>query len=278
MENNYLLQVKEAARYIEGRIETFPKTAIVIGSGLGAFLNAVTAVHKISYSEIPHFPVSTVVGHKGELVIGSLEGRSIALLAGRKHLYEGAGVDQSLFYLRVVAELGAENLILTNAAGGLNSELKAGDLMLITDHINLMFRNFYSGAQGGASSKGMMKERSVYDHRLKQIARETSLREGIALKEGIYIATTGPNYETKSEIQFMKLLGADAVGMSTVPEALVARQLGIRVLGISFISNSAVLPSDGKTTHEEVLANAKLVEMKFSRLMTGIVKEIVPIT
>ena len=278
MYNNFLSEVKAAADFIRGKAGSFPQTAIAIGSGLGAFLNSVSASISLNYSDIPCFPASTVAGHKGALVIGLLEGRPLALWAGRKHLYEGAGVNQSLFSVYVMAELGVKILILTNAAGGVSNLLQAGDLMLIADHINLMFKNFQAAAQAGGKPCGVAGERQIYDAQLQQVARDAALREGIVLKEGIYLATCGPNYETKAEIQFMKFLGADAVGMSTAPEALMARQLGMRVLGISFISNSAVLPSDGKTAHEEVLANARLVEVKFSKLMTGIVKEIVSIT
>ena len=275
-ENNIdLSNVKDAAAFLLRDNSVIPHLAIVIGSGLGAFLNTIEKTAQFPYATIPHFPVSSVAGHEGEWIFGTSDGNPVIILAGRKHLYEGAGVAACTFAIRLLGELGVRMLILTNAAGALSRHLLPGDLMLIADHINLMFSKPLFPPNPERLFDRLPCSAETYDIRLRKIARDVASAEKIPLKEGIYLGTMGPSYETKAEAQFMKWLGADAVGMSTVLENIAARQLGMRVLGISYISNSVLFPGmQGKITHEEVLANAKLVEVNFAKLMRGVIRAI----
>ncbi len=271
---HYAEKVNAAADFLRKAVSGFPKITIVIGSGLSGFLNEVSQKKEIGYSAIPKFPISTVRGHGGKFVFGSVGGVPVAVLAGRKHLYEGGAVRDAVFAIRVLGVLGVRILILSNAAGALNRNFVPGDLMLISDHINLMFRNPLIGPTIEKWGPRFPDMSEPYDGRLRQIARAVAIEEKIRLQEGIYAASTGPSYETRAEVEFLRFIGADAIGMSTVPENIVARQMGIRVLGITYISNSLVLNPDVKTTHEEVLANARLVEPKFATLIRGILQRL----
>jgi len=274
LENNIIhSEVKDASDFLRRDNPVIPHLAIVIGSGLGAFLNTIEKTRQLPYATIPHFPVSSVAGHEGEWIFGTSDGNPVIILAGRKHLYEGAGVASCTFAIRLLGELGVRILILTNAAGALNRNLQPGDLMLIADHINLTFRKPQVVPTSEKPFDRLPCPAETYDIRLRKIARDIASEEKIPLKEGIYLGTIGPGYETSAEVQFMRWLGADAVGMSTVLENIAARQMGMRVLGISYISNSVLFPGmQGKITHEEVLANAKLVEENFAKLLRGIIR------
>lgn len=244
--------------------------AIVLGSGLGALADEIERPVKIPYRDIPGFPVATVAGHAGALIAGRLEGRTVLALAGRFHMYEGHDARLAAFPARVAHALGISTLIVSNAAGGVNRLWQPGDLMLIRDHINLMFRNPLIGAveQGDFRFPDMS---APYDAELSDIARAVAAEQGTPLREGVYAGMLGPAYETAAEVRMLGLLGADAVGMSTVPEVIVARAIGMRVLGVSCITNLACGLSNAPITHAEVLETTAHASDKFKKLVKGIV-------
>ena len=250
--------------------ELAPEIALVLGSGLGALTDALTSSIRIPYAEIPGFPIPTVAGHGGELVIGRLEGVPVLAQSGRFHLYEGHSPDTVALPVRVFAELGIRALIVTNSAGGLRLTLHVPQLMLIADHINLMWRNPLVGrvVQGEERFPDMS---CPYDDDLRRIARDVARERGIALDEGAYAGVLGPSYETPAEIRMLQRLGADAVGMSTVPEVVVARARGMRVLGISTISNYGAGMTLQPLTHEEVLEAGRVVAHDLQELVSGVV-------
>ncbi|MDH3291147.1 MAG: purine-nucleoside phosphorylase [Gemmatimonadota bacterium] len=247
-----------------------PRVAIVLGSGLGALAGAVTSPLRIPYGEIPGFPQTTVHGHAGELIAGMLEGVPTILQSGRFHLYEGHAPDAVALPVRVFADLGIETLIVTNAAGGLRSTFRPPLLMLIADHLNLMWRNPLLGrVQSGEERFPDMS--TPYDQGLRDLARKVALENGIALEEGVYAAVLGPSYETPAEIRMLQRLGADAVGMSTVPEVLVARARGLRVLGVSSITNPGAGMTSDRLSHEGVLQAGRHLAGDLERLVRGVV-------
>ncbi len=247
-----------------------PDVAIVLGSGLGGLADEIERVAAVPFAEVPGFPAATVSGHAGMLIAGRLAGRFVLALSGRFHLYEGHDVRLTAFPVRVVHALGAQTLIVSNAAGGVNRLWHPGDLMLIRDHINLMFRNPLMGVvePGDARFPDMS---SPYDAELAELARRVAHEQGLSLREGVYAALLGPAYETPAEVRMLATFGADAVGMSTVPEVIVARALGMRVLGVSCITNLACGLSHTPITHAEVLDTTARVAGRFQRLVTGIV-------
>jgi purine-nucleoside phosphorylase len=251
-----------------------PDVAIVLGSGLGDFVNRLTEAVSFGYGEIPNWPASAVVGHAGRLVIGTSGGRRVAALSGRAHFYEGHDLRTVTFAARAVAALGVKTLILTNAAGGINVEFKPGTLMLMDDHINFMGSNPLVGANEARFGDRFPDMTEVYSKRLRGVAVEAAARLGIPLARGVYIAVHGPSYETPAEIRAFRVLGADAVGMSTVPEAIVARHMGVEVLGISCITNPAagVLPQP--LVHDEVMEVARRVRADFSALLEAIIERL----
>lgn len=247
-----------------------PQVAIVLGSGLGGLATKVDGRQALSYQGIPGFPQPTVAGHSGELVTGTLEGVPVLLQGGRFHAYEGHGPETVALPVRVFAELGIKTLVVTNAAGGLRATFQPPALMLIADHINLMWRNPLIGpVVPGESRFPDMSE--PYDRGLREMAREVALAEGIALEEGVYAGLLGPNYETPAEIRMLLRFGADAVGMSTVPEVIAARARGMRALGISTITNLAAGISPTALSHEEVLEAGKAVATDLERVVRGVV-------
>ena len=247
-----------------------PDVAIILGSGLGALADQIDAVARVPYAEIPGFPSATITGHAGALVAGHLEGRFVVALAGRFHMYEGHDARLAAFPTRVVRALGAGTLIVSNAAGSVNRLWQPGDLMLIRDHINLMFRNpLIGGVEPGDVRFPDMS--APYDPGLADLARRAASAEGILLREGVYAALLGPAYETPAEVRMLGLLGADAVGMSTVPEVLVARAVGLRVLGLSCITNLACGLSLSPITHAEVLETSARASERFARLVRRVV-------
>ena len=267
----YYDEVKEAADAIRGRIGAVPEIAIVLGSGLGDFAGTLGGAVSMPYGELPHWPASNVIGHAGRLVIGTLAGKRVAALSGRVHFYEGHDLRTVSFAARVIGRLGVKALILTNAAGGINVALKPGTLMVIDDHINLLGSNPLVGANEDAWGARFPDMSEVYSKRLRGLADAAAREQGLPIGHGVYVALHGPSYETPAEIRFLRTIGADAVGMSTVPEAIVARHMGVEVLGISCITNAAagVLPQP--LNHDEVMEVARQVRGAFAALLEGII-------
>ena len=247
-----------------GRHPTF---AIVLGSGLGGLSNGITDAVRVPFGEIPGFPTATVAGHEGAVIVGRLGGREIVALSGRFHMYEGHPASLAAFPVRVFHALGVRELFVSNAAGGISPKLAVGDLMAITDHLNLMGTNPLVGPQVEGETR-FPDMTDAYDPRLRLVLRNTAERLGIKLREGVYAGLLGPSYETPSEVKMLRLLGADAVGMSTVPEVIVARALGIRVVGVSCITNAAAGVTGAALSHEEVLDTTAKVSATFERLVT----------
>lgn len=263
-------RVETAAAMLRSRIGPIPETAIVLGSGLGAFAENVRNATTIEYAEIPNWPRAGVVGHAGRLVCGEASRRRVLALSGRAHLYEGHALDVVTFAMRVVGRLGVKTAILTNAAGGINEQFERGALMVIDDHINLHGANPLIGPNDDRFGPRFPDMSEVYSRRLRAIADEAARAIGLRLAHGVYLWVPGPSYETPAEIRAFRRLGADAVGMSTVPEAIVARHMGLEVLGLSCISNMAagILPQP--ITAEEVLETTSRVRAGFLGLLEGI--------
>lgn len=270
-----IAEIDQAAAAIREKTKQTPSIAIILGSGLGGLADAVQLADVIPYQEIPHWPISSVVGHKGRLVIGTLEGKCVLVMQGRTHYYEGYPMDQVTFPVRVMQRLGIRNLIVTNAAGAINPEFSPGDVMLITDQINLIGMAGLNPLRGpnlaefGERFPDMSKP---YDPALAEIARKVAKESGIDLKQGVYICLSGPSFESPADLRFLRLIGADAVGMSTVPEVIVARHGNMQVLGFSGISNKANLDGSTVTTHEEVLQAGELIVPKLRTLICGILR------
>jgi purine-nucleoside phosphorylase len=270
----YFDSVQEAAGWVRERTGPRPDVAIVLGSGLGDFTAGLADPTSFPYVDIPHWPASAVIGHAGKLVVGSLAGKRVAALSGRAHFYEGHDLRTVTFATRVIGTLGVRTLILTNAAGGINLTLKPGTLMLMDDHINLMGSNPLVGANDERFGPRFPDMSEVYSTRLRQLAGDAAHARGLALAHGVYAALHGPSYETPAEIRYLRTIGADAVGMSTAPEAIVARHMGVDVLGISCITNMAagVLPQP--LVHDEVMEVARRVRGEFCALLEGIVERL----
>lgn len=268
---SYYDQVHAAAERVRSASPTIPDVAIVLGSGLGSFASSLGSSVSIPYGDIPNWPGSNVVGHEGRLVIGEIAGRRVAALSGRAHFYEGHDLRTVTFATRVLGVLGVKTLVLTNAAGGINTGFAPGDLMVIDDHINLLCSNPLIGPNDERFGVRFPDLTHVYSRRLRRLADDTAAAQGIALRHGVYAACHGPSYETPAEVRYLRLIGADAVGMSTVPEAIVARHMGIEVLGISCITNFAagVLPQP--LDHAEVLETAQRVRLTFIALLNGVI-------
>jgi purine-nucleoside phosphorylase len=264
-------KVSETVGSIRSQCRHQPALGLILGSGLGVFAESIRDSTVLPYSSLPHFPSSTVAGHSGTLVIGRVHDVPVVALQGRIHLYEGYSVEQVVFAVRVLGLLGIHQLIVTNAAGGINTAFAPGDLMLITDHINLMGTNPLIGPNLDELGPRFPDMSDAYDRTMRAVALEVAQKQGIALRQGVYIGLQGPSYETPAEIRMCRLLGADAVGMSTVPEVIVANHMGIRVLGISCITNMAagILPQ--KLTHTEVVDTAEKVRETFESLLNAII-------
>jgi purine-nucleoside phosphorylase len=274
----------EAAEFIRSKYPHDIKTAVVLGSGLGAFADELENSVRIPYEEIPHFVRSTVAGHSGELVLDEIEGKHVAVQKGRFHYYEGYSMEQVMFPMRAFGRMGIENVILTNAAGSLNTDIRPGELMLITDHLNCIGVNPLRGPNDERFGPRFPDLTSVYTPELQTIAHEAA--EAIAherfekgldenkrdlLKRGVYCALSGPTYETPSEVRLYRMFGADAVGMSTVPDAIAARHQGMKVLGISCITNMAAGMEEGGIDHEHVMATGEQVAEIFKELLRRII-------
>jgi purine-nucleoside phosphorylase len=268
-----LAEIDEVAEAVRERINSQPKIALILGSGLGALAEAIKNPVVIPYGELPNWPVSTVIGHEGSLVIGQLQGHEVIVMQGRVHYYEGYSMDQVVLPVRVMQRLGVEILIVTNAAGAINPHFDPGDLMLITDHLNIIGMagpNPLRGPNFDELGPRFPDMSQAYDRELSQIAREVAHEKSVLLREGVYVGLAGPSFETPADLRFLQAVGADGVGMSTVPEVTVARHGGQRVLGISGISNKANLDGNTVTTHEEVLEAGTVMVPKFITVITGV--------
>jgi purine-nucleoside phosphorylase len=272
--SDYFENVRETAAWLRQRYDTPPDIAIVLGSGLGEFTTALSDAVSCAYAEVPHWPASAIVGHAGQLVVGTIRGTRVAALSGRVHFYEGHDLRTVTFGIRALAAFGVRTLILTNAAGGINLSFKPGTLMLMDDHINLLGSNPLIGPNDDRFGPRFPDMTEVYSKRLRDVAVDAAARTGVPLARGVYVALHGPSYETPAEIRFLRTIGADAVGMSTVPEAIVARHMGLEVLGISCITNPAagVLPQP--LVHDEVMEVARNVRAEFSALLEAIIERL----
>jgi purine-nucleoside phosphorylase len=267
-------KIDEAVRYIRGRSALQPEVGVILGSGLGDVVDAVEIETAIPYSEIPGAKASTVLGHQGRMIFGRANGRRVVVMQGRVHFYEGYEMHEVMFLSRVIGRLGIRQLIVTNAAGGVNTSYVAGDLMLISDHINLMGLNPLRGPNIEALGVRFPDMSEAYPESLRAMAKEVAASQGLALQEGVYLALSGPTYETPAEIRAFRTLGADAVGMSTVPEVIAMSHMNIPVLGISCITNMAAGILKQKLTHQEVIDTTTRVQKQFTNLVLGVLKKL----
>ena len=272
--HNDMEKYRIAADYISVRIDRVPQTAIIIGSGLGPLADSLEQPIEIDYRDIPGFPETTVKGHAGKLICGILGGRRVLAMKGRFHYYEGYDISQVVFHIRVFRLLGISGLIVTNAAGGVNTSFRPGDLMLITDHISFFAPSPLRGGNLDEFGTRFPDMCDAYDKGLIECAEKIGKSIGIDLKKGVYAFAQGPMYETPAEIRALRILGADAVGMSTVPEVITARHCGMKVLGISCITNMAAGILERKLDHTEVVETAKKVEKTFIQLVTDIISNL----
>ena len=272
-----LEQIDKIADVIRARSTYHPRVGIILGSGLGALAANVELATIIPYNEIPDWPVSTVIGHQGHLVIGKLENKEVIVMQGRVHYYEGYSIAQVVLPVRILQRLGIEILVATNAAGAVNPNFEPGDLMLIKDHINMIGMAGLNPLRGpnldelGPRFPDMSQ---AYDRVLLELTRKVAADEKIKLQEGVYVSLAGPSFETPADLRFLRIIGADAVGMSTVPEVIAAHHAGTRVLGISGISNKANLDGDTVTSHEEVLEAGQKLAPKLTTLIRGVLRRL----
>ena len=278
METYFTLErIDEVADVVREKINVKPRIGIILGSGLNDLAASVKNAVTIPYGDLPHWPVSTVEGHVGRLVVGELESQPVFVMQGRIHFYEGYSMGQVTLPVRVMQRLGLEMMIVTNAAGGVNPDFIPGDVMLITDNLNLMGMSGLNPLMGpnldelGPRFPDMSQ---VYDKELMAIARKVSEKEGITLREGVYCGLSGPSFESPADLRFLRLAGTDAVGMSTVPEVIVANHGGLRSLGLSGISNKANLDGSTITTHQEVIEAGKIITPKIETIIRGVLKAI----
>ena len=260
----------EAKRFIQGHTDVRPSIGVVLGSGLGAFADELTERIDIPYADIPGWPHSTAVGHAGKLIVGKLGALDVAVMAGRAHLYEGYAMHQVTFGVRVLQSIGAQSIVFTNAAGGINLALERGGLVLISDHINLQGGNPLVGPNDDRLGPRFPDMSEAYSRAYRQIAKDVAAEQCIAITEGVYAAMLGPSYETPAEIRYLRAIGADVVGMSTVPEVIVANHMGMKALGISCVTNMAagILPQ--KINHEEVLETGAMVRDTLVRFLKAL--------
>lgn len=266
-------QIATATEFIQSRSTIRPQLAMVLGSGLGDLVDEIEVDVEFPYDEIPNFPVSTVEGHAGKLVLGKLKGKEVVVMQGRLHYYEGHPMSAIIFPIRVMHALGAQTMIVTNAAGGLNPDFVPGDLMLIRDHINVMGNNALIGPNDESIGPRFPDMTHTYTPELQQLMLTVAEQEGVPLQQGVYAAWSGPTFETPAERRYLRLIGGDAVGMSTVPEVTAARHMGMQVLGCSVITNVATgLADQPADDHLEVLAIAKIAGQKLARLLGQVVR------
>jgi len=262
-------QIQETVAYLRSRTNIEPQVGIILGTGLGNFISQIEVTHRIPYQEIPHFPISTVKGHQGTLIFGTINKMPVVALKGRFHFYEGYSMQQVTFPVRVLKFLGIRHLFLSNASGGTNADYRVGDIMIIRDHINLAGHNPLIGINDERLGPRFPDMSEVYDKQLINMAQEIATRQKLNFHTGVYAAVTGPNYETPAEYRYIRTIGADAVGMSTVPEAIVARHMNLSCFALSVISDLGVEGKIEFITHDAVIDAASFVEPK----MTGLVLE-----
>ncbi len=263
-------RLDEAAAVVRGRTPLRPATGVVLGSGLGAFADALEEAVAVPFAEIPHFPASTVVGHSGALVVGRCRGVPVAVLKGRVHFYEGYRLDEVVFPVRALGRLGVKTLVLTNAAGAINAAFAPGELMVIEDHINLL-GNPLLGPNEETLGPRFPDMTEAYDRGLRDVAEAACRAAGVRGHRGVYVSIPGPSYETPAEIRMFRAVGADAVGMSTVPEVIAARHMGLRVVGLSCLTNMAAGVTDRKLDHREVLETGERVKAALLEVLARIV-------
>jgi purine-nucleoside phosphorylase len=270
--SSLLARLDAAADLVRGRTPLRPRIGVVLGSGLGAFADSLEDAVAVPYGEIPHFPTSTVAGHKGALVVGRCRGVPVAAMKGRVHFYEGYPLGEVVFPVRVLGRLGVRTLLVTNAAGAINPSFAPGDLMVIEDHVNLL-GNPLLGPNEDALGPRFPDMSEAYDRGLRDVAEAACRAASIPCHRGVYVGLTGPSYETPAEIRMLRAMGADAVGMSTVPEVIAARHLGIRVAGLSCLTNMAAGVSDARLDHRDVLETGERVKAALLEVLAGVVTE-----
>ena len=269
-----LEQIEEAAAVVRERFRASPDVALILGTGLGRLGAEIETAVAIDYTEIPYFPLSTVESHAGRLLCGRLAGKTVIAMQGRFHQYEGYSLQQVTFPVRVLRALGARTLIVSNACGGMNPLWRAGDLMLIADHINLLGDNPLTGPNDDRLGPRFPDMSDAYDVRLRELARDVAVAKGLTLQEGVYVAVSGPNLETRAEYRFLRAIGADVVGMSTVPEVIVAVHGGMRVLGISIVTDMCLPDNLEPATVEKIIAVANGAEPKLTQLVSGVLERL----
>jgi purine-nucleoside phosphorylase len=266
--------IAEAVRAVQARMALAPDVAVILGTGLGGLADEIRVATRIPYEEIPGFPLSTVESHAGRLLLGTLAGRRVVAMQGRFHRYEGYSLQQIAFPVRVLHALGARVLVVSNACGGMHPLWAAGELMLIADHINLLGDNPLVGPNDDRLGPRFPDMSEAYDAGLRALARAVALEQGIALREGVYVAVPGPNLETRAEYRMLRALGADAVGMSTVPEVIAAVHVGMRVLGVSIITDQCLPDALVPATVERIIAVARTAEPKLTALIRGVLERL----
>ena len=269
MEKTYLEKIKETAEFIEAKVSELPKIGIILGTGLGDLVNHIEIKHELDYHNIPNFPVSTVEGHSGKLIFGNLGGKYIVAMQGRFHYYEGYNMKEVTFPVRVMKQLGVDTLFVSNAAGGMNKEFRVGDVMIITDHINLFPENPLRGKNFEELGPRFPAMTEAYSQAMINMADDIAREENIRLMHGVYVGTPGPTFETPAEYEYFRVIGGDAVGMSTVPEVIVANHAGMKVFGVSVITDLGGKDIKEVPTHEEVQKAA----IKAQPVMTQVIKE-----
>ncbi|MGC8857419.1 MAG: purine-nucleoside phosphorylase [Anaerolineae bacterium] len=278
MQHHFTLeQIDEVTHAVRARTSYQPRVALILGSGLNDLADSVQEADSIPFADLPYFPVSTVQGHVGRIVIGQLEGQIVFVMQGRIHFYEGYSMAEVTLPIRVMQRLGISTLIVTNAAGGINPEFQPGDLMLITDNLNLiamMGANPLIGPNLDEIGPRFPDMSQAYDRQLCDLARQVAREHNILLREGVYAGLSGPSFESPADLRFLRAVGADAVGMSTVPEVIVARHGNMRVLGFSGISNKANLDGSTITTHEEVIQAGKVITPKMETIIRGVLRRL----
>lgn len=266
--------IKQTSDYLKNKIEEIPSTAIILGTGLGELANEIDNKTEIPYSEIPNFPISTVEGHSGKLIIGTLGGKRILAMQGRFHFYEGYSMKEVTFPVRVFQALGVKYLFVSNAAGGMNPSFDIGDIMLIEDHINMFPEHPLRGKNYDELGTRFPDMSEAYDKKLRMLAMQIANEKNIKLQHGVYVGVQGPTFETPAEYQFFRVIGGDAVGMSTVPEVIVANHAKMKVLAFSIITDLGVLGKIVEVSHEEVQEAAKIAQPKMAEIMRAIVQKI----
>jgi len=264
--------ISEAAAFIRTKTDLIPKIGIILGTGLGSLADGIEIVGKVDYGNIPHFPISTVESHAGRLLFGYLRGKPVVAMQGRFHYYEGYSLRQVTFPVRVLKELGIETLIVSNACGGLNPQFRRGDIMIITDHINLLGNNPLIGPNDDAIGDRFPDMYNCYDKDLVALAEKVALEQKLPIKKGVYVSVAGPNLETAAEYRFLRIIGADVVGMSTVPEVIAARHQKTKVLAFSIITDMGLPDALGPCSLSEIIATANTAEPKLRELIAGCVE------